>query len=166
MATRVPIVRQISWISLIPQLLFLGLIIFIYYKLNLREPIFFGALTFLVMPFFLRKLFSKDYRRGMKLVKKELFSEAIPFFEKSVEYYIKNKWVDKYRYLTLLSSSKMSYKEMGLCNIAFCYSQTGDVLKAKEYYEQIINEFPNNGIALTGLRFINAVNKNKEDKAN
>ena len=60
----------------------------------------------------------------------------------------------------------MSYKEMGLCNIAICYSQTGDVLKAKEYYEQIINEFPNNGIALVGLRFINAVEKNKEDKAN
>ncbi|HEX3165740.1 MAG TPA: tetratricopeptide repeat protein, partial [Chitinophagaceae bacterium] len=74
-----------------------------------------------------------------------------------VDYFAKNNWVDKYRYLTLLSSSKMTYKEMGLCNIAFCYSQTGNGQKAKEYYEQALREFPENGLAIAALNMLKSV---------
>jgi len=46
---------------------------------------------------------------------------------------------------------------MGLCNIAFCYSQINNGQKAKEYYELTLKEFPDNGLAIAGLRMINSI---------
>ena len=47
---------------------------------------------------------------------------------------------------------------MGLSNIAFCYSQIGNGQKATEYYQQSLNDFPDNGIAITALNMLNSVN--------
>jgi tetratricopeptide (TPR) repeat protein len=170
MATNVPIVRQIAWISLIPQLLLMGLLIYIFHLLELEYALLYGAATYLVLSFVLRNFVTKDHGQGMKLVKQQKFVEAIPFFEKSVDFFTRNTWVDKYRFLTLLSSSKMTYKEMGLCNIAFCYSQTNNGQKAKEYYELTLKEFPENGLATAGLKLINsfaqtAKNENENENA-
>jgi tetratricopeptide (TPR) repeat protein len=156
MASNVPIIRQIAWISLIPQFLFMGLLIYIFHLLELGDAFLYGAATYLVLSFGLRNFVAKDHRQGMKLVKQQKFVEAIPLFEKSVDFFTSNAWVDKYRFLTLLSPSKMTYKEMGLCNIAFCYSQTNNGQKAKEYYELTLNEFPENGLATAGLKMINS----------
>jgi tetratricopeptide (TPR) repeat protein len=154
--SKVPVTNQIAWISIIPQILVMGILVFIYDKLNLHEPLLYGILTYLVLAIGLRNLIAKNHRKGIRFVKQQQFSNAIPFFEKSVDFFSKNKWIDKFRYITLLSCSQMSYKEMGLCNIAFCYSQIDNGLKAKEYYELTLNEFPNNGLALAGLKMINS----------
>jgi tetratricopeptide (TPR) repeat protein len=91
------------------------------------------------------------------LIKEGKFEEAIACFEKSYHFFSRNSWIDKYRYVTLFSASKMSYKEMALCNIAFCYSQVNEGLKAIEYYERTLQEFPENGLAKTGLKMLNSV---------
>jgi Tetratricopeptide repeat. len=157
MASTVPTIRQLSWLSVIPQLIVIGLLIFLYHLANFDQPFIFGALTYSLLALGLRNLIAKNHRQGMRLVKQQKFVDALPYFEKSVDYFAKNNWVDKYRYLTLLSSSKMTYKEMGLCNIAFCYSQTGNGQKAKEYYEQALREFPENGLAIAALNMLKSV---------
>ena len=53
-----------------------------------------------------------------------------------------------------MSASAMSYREMALCNIAFCYSQIGKGMKAIEYYQRVLKEFPNSGLAQSALRMI------------
>jgi tetratricopeptide (TPR) repeat protein len=156
MASNVPTTKQIAWISLIPHFLIMGFIIYLYALLAFDDPFLFGALTYVVISYALRNIVAKNHRQGIRLVKQQKFSEAIPAFEKSVRYFSDNSWVDKYRFLTLLSSSNMTYKEMGLCNIAFCYSQTGNGLKAKDYYEQTLKEFPANGLAIAGLNMLNS----------
>jgi tetratricopeptide (TPR) repeat protein len=159
MASNIPIIRQLSWLSVVPQLIVIGLLIFLYHLAGVEEeePFIFGALTYSLLAFGLRNLIAKNHRQGIRLVKQHKFGDAIPYFEKSVDYFNKNNWVDKYRFLTLLSSSKMTYKEMGLCNIAFCYGQTGNGHKAIEYYEQVLKEFPGNGLAITGLNMLKSV---------
>jgi len=157
MASNVPTIRQISWPSFIFQLILVALLIYLYHLANVDEPFIFGALTYSIVAFILRNLIAKKHRQGIKLVRKQKFGEALPYFEKSVAYFSRNRWVDKYRFLTLLSSSGACYKEMGLCNIAFCYSQTGNGQKAKEYYEQVLKEFPENGLALAGLNMLLSV---------
>ena len=157
MASTVPTIRQLSWLSVIPQLIVIGLLIFLYHLANFDQPFIFGALTYSLLALGLRNLIAKNHRQGMRLVKQQKFVDALPYFEKSVDYFAKNNCVDKYRYLTLLSSSKMTYKEMGLCNIAFCYSQTGNGQKAKEYYEQALREFPENGLAIAALNMLKSV---------
>lgn len=157
MASNVPTVKQVAWISLVPQLIVMGLIIYIFNLSQFEDPFLYGALTYLGLSFFLRNFIAKDHREGMRLVKKENFQEAIEKFERSVAFFAKNKWIDRYRFLTLLSSSKMTYKEMGLCNIAFCYSQTNQGEKAKAYYERALKEFPKNGLAIAGLRMLKSI---------
>jgi len=157
MASNVPMIKQFAWTSIVPQLLLIGLLIYIYHLLDFDEPFIFGALTYSIIAFGLRNFIAKNHRQGIKLVKQKKFAEAIPYFEKSVDYFSTNSWVDKYRFLTLLSSSKMTYREMGLCNIAFCYSQTGNGLKAKEIYRETLNEYPENGLAIAGLNMLTSV---------
>lgn len=157
MPSNVPVIRQLSWLSLVPQLLLIALTIYLYHLGGFEEAFLLGALTYSLIAFLLRTSIAKHHRMGMRLVKQQNYKDAIPYFEKSVEYFSKNNWVDKYRYITLLSSSKMTYKEMGLCNIAFCYSQTGNGPKAKEYYEQALRENPVNGIAVAGINMLQSV---------
>lgn len=159
MAANVPTVRQISWGALLFQLVLIGLLIYLFELLDFGDAFIAAAIAYWALAFGLRNLFAKPHRQGMKLVKSQKFMEALPLFEKSVAYFSKNKWIDRYRFITLLSSSKLTYREMGLCNIAFCYSQTGNGLKAKEVYTQTLQEYPENGLANAGLNILTSLEK-------
>src|ERR1700712_465798 len=119
MSSNVPMIRRVSWPSIGFQLLLLSLVTYGYYVLHLEDPFIYAALTYYFLAFMLRKLIAAAHRKGIELIKKQRFKEAIPFFEKSYLFFTKNSWLDKYRYLTMLSSSGMCYKEMALCNTAF-----------------------------------------------
>ncbi|WP_152425279.1 tetratricopeptide repeat protein [Nafulsella turpanensis] len=136
--------------------IFVKPVIYLWFLTGTGDPLIFGAATYLGVSFMLRTLVPSDHRKGMSLIRKEKYNEAINYFEKSYSFFKQNDWVDKYRYLTLLSSTRLSYKEMALNNIAFCYGQVGDGGKAREYYEKTLNEFPESGIAKAGLRLLNA----------
>ena len=161
MNSKIPVVRQINWISIIPQLVILGIIFIIWKLINIGDPFLSTLVTYLIISISVRFLIPRDHRNGMLLVKQEKFSEAIVYFEKSYDFFSRHNWIDKYRFVTLLSSSRMCYKEMALANIAFCYGQIGNGLKSKEYYEKTLQEYPDNGIARAGLNLINSVT-NKE----
>ena len=134
---------------------------YIWYILSYKEFVFNGLMTYFLIFYILKFSIAKSHRKGIQLVKKQMFEQAIISFEESYSYFNKNAWIDKYRFITLLSSSKISYKEMALNNIAFCYGQIGNGKKSKEYYERTLKEFPDSSLAITGLRMINSV-KNEE----
>lgn len=162
MTHKVPVVKQIAWISAIPQLLLLGSFCYLYYFFGSQRPVFFGSVSYLFLSASLKASIPRYHRKAIKLVKAHNYQEAILLFEESVTFFIKYSWIDKYRFLILLSSSKMTYKELGLCNIAFCYSQIGEGLKAKEYYQRVLNEYPENSLANTALNFVNSLDKKVE----
>ena len=161
MSSKVPTVKQTAWISLLPHLLIIVFLIGIYYLVNPENAILFGVFTYLILSFSLRRLVPKDHRNGIIKNNVSNFREAISDFEKSYFFFKKHEWVDKYRYITLLSSSKISYREMALNNIAFCYGQIGNVEKSKEYYLKTLNEFPESGMAKVALNFINSIENGK-----
>jgi len=160
MSSKVPTVRQTNWFSIIPHLAVMGIIILIWYLINPQKALLFGAGTYLLISFSLRNFIPKDHRNGIKKLDSENYQTAIKDFENSYSYFKKNEWIDKYRFLTLLSSSNMSYREMALANIAFCYGQIGNGEKSKEYYERTLKEFPESGLAKSALKMINSVEKN------
>lgn len=98
----------------------------------------------------------KSHLEAIKLVKQEKFAEAIPLLKDSYETFSKNSWFDMYRYY-LGSISKLTYKEMDLNNIAFCYSQIGDKENSIFYYKKTLSEFPDSGMAKVALTFINTI---------
>ncbi len=159
MSSKIPTVRQINWISIIPHLIIMGVIILICYQFKPEKAFLFGAIIYLAISLSLRNLIPRDHRNGIKKNNEEKFQDAISDFEKSYNFFKKHEWIDKYRFITLLSSSKMSYKEMALVNIGFCYSQIGNGMKAKEYYERTLIEFPENGLAKSALKMIDSIEK-------
>lgn len=162
MSSKVPTIRRIAWISLFPQFLVMGLIMLIWHQFDQTNFVWYGALTYLLISQVTRRTLTRAHRKGMLKVHAEKYEEAIPLFEKSYDFFKRNNWIDQYRYVTLLSSSAMTYKEMALNNIAFCYGQLGDGQKAKAYYERTLREFPHNGLAKAGLNMLNATMKEKE----
>lgn len=153
----VPTVRQISWGHLLLQFPLIGLFIYGYYLLELEYFGPWGSATYFLLALVLRGLLAGANHRGMQLVKQQRFAEALPFFERSVAFFTAHRWVDTYRFLTMFSSSSMSYKEMALCNIAFCYGQMGQGLRAKAAYERVLQEYPANGLAHAALNLINSL---------
>ena len=161
MSSNPPVVQQVAWISLIPQIAFILILISIYNHLGYSNSEIYGAFTYLFLSTALRYFIPKNHRIGLSLTRSKQFEKAIPEYEKSYEFFSKNDWIDKYRFLTLMSSSKMNYKEMALCNIAFCYSQLGNGAKSIEYYQKTVEEFPENQIAQSALKMLGSASNIK-----
>jgi len=167
MASNVPVVKQIAWMSIIPQLIILFIIIMLFVQLKVPNPPIVGAIVYWTSSLALRYFVPKSHREGMKFTKQQEYEKAIASFKTSYDFFTKYRWVDNNRYLTLLSSSKMCYREMALCNIAFCYSQIGKGTNAIEYYTLVLEEYPDNGLAQSGLAILNSLkdqSQNSSDK--
>lgn len=152
MASSQPIVRQFSYFSLLPQILIIGIFYFICYMIGVYNPLSDALIIFLIISIVLKFLIPIHHRKGVRLFKKMQYLEAIEEFEKSYVFFKKHIWVDKFRSITLLSSSRISYIEMALANIAFCYSQAGNGNKSREYYQKTLQEFPESKLALSALK--------------
>ena len=156
MASKKPIVKQIAWLSVFPQIALLIGMIFLAQFMGFKNFIFPGLIMYLAISLPLRFGVPHHHRKGIALVKKGAFAEAIPFFEKSYIFFKKYKWIDTYRYITLLSSSRISYTEMALLNIAFCHGQSGDGQMSRHYYEKTLHAFPDSEMANASLRMFDA----------
>ena len=56
------------------------------------------------------------------------------------------------------SASEMCDREMALVSLGFCYGQVGVGVRARYYYEQAVQEFPENknGMAEAAIRLMDA----------
>ena len=166
MASGKPVVRQVAWISMIPQLAVIIILIVVCSMLirpyELASCI--AMVIYLSASLLLRNLIPHNHRSGMRLVRSGNYEQAISEYEKSYAFFSEHEWIDKYRFITLLSSGRMTYKEMALVNIAYCYTQIGDGRRAKEYYEKTLQQFPDSEMAKSALRMLNSVS-NAENSA-
>ena len=165
MASNVPVVKQIAWMSIIPQLIILFIIIMLFVQLKVPNPPIVGAIVYWTCSIALRYFVPKSHREGMKFTKLQAYEKAIVSFKNSYDFFTKYRWVDNNRYLTLLSSSKMCYRETALCNIAFCYSQIGKGTNAIEYYSLVLEEYPENGLAQSGLAILNSLRDQSQNSS-
>lgn len=172
MPSNIPIVRQFSWTSLLVQTLVITFLGFIAYLVGLNEVLIYegfaanfiwGAVGHLCIWFFVRNTILKNHAKGVRLVKQNDFANAIPFFKDSLDLLNKNLWLDKARYF-LGSNSEISYREMDLNNLGFCYSQIGEKTNAILYYKKTLSEFPDSGMAKTALTFIDTMTHDTLDK--
>jgi len=161
MPSSLPIVRQIAWISVVPQLALIAILMGGAYFAGFEPPIVVGAAAFLAISLALRRLIPRDHRAGIALFRREMFADALPHFQRSYEFFTRHRWLDDWRFIALLSSSRISYREMALLNVAYCYGQTGDGKKSRDYYERVVREFPGSQIAEASLRMIEAASELK-----
>jgi tetratricopeptide (TPR) repeat protein len=153
-ASSLPIVRQVAWLSVVPQLTLMAALIAVCYALGFHNPVFAGALVYLILSFTLRRAIPRHHRAGLRFFKQERFADAIPQFQQSHEFFLEHAWLDRWRALTLLSSSRVSYREMALLNLAFCLAQTGQRQQALATYKQALAEFPDSKLAQVSIRML------------
>lgn len=151
-----PVLRQTARISLLPQLFVMGVLAAAF--ILLVKPVWLAVclsgMVYLALSFTLERCIPRHHRRGMLLCKQGSYIKAIEAFQKSYDFFCRHAWIDKYRYLTLLSASKASYTEMALVNIAFCYVKLKDVTLAIEYYQRTLVLFPDSEMAKGALKII------------
>ena len=151
----------LAWLGVLFQLALIALFaFFIASVFSVRESasaIFFAALTHAVLYRIMRKVFTAEHRHGISLFRAKKFSEAAPHFEASYQALGRRPWLDRFRWLLLGSAGAISYREMALCNAAFCYSQSGDGTRATALYEQTLQEFPGSSLATAALNMIPSV---------
>lgn len=156
--SRPPVIRQISWPAVLPQLMALACAMAVgAYVAPRSNGTFLGAAAYLAYSIGSRTMIARDHRRGVRLYRKQEYSAAIQAFEDSYRFFARNPWIDRFRAVVMMSPSAVSYREMALCNIAFCYSQLGNGEKAESYYRRALDEFPNSGLAAAALRMIESV---------
>jgi tetratricopeptide (TPR) repeat protein len=96
-------------------------------------------------------------RRGIRLVKQGLFEEAIAEYEKSYVFFSNNLWIDRFRHVILLVPTQWAFRELALLNIAYCHGQLGNKIETIAAYERVLQEFPDNYMAQTSLKFITTI---------
>ncbi|MGC1272829.1 MAG: hypothetical protein WBC44_03920 [Planctomycetaceae bacterium] len=149
-------VRQASWIAVLPQLLALAAAIVLGWTLTgtPRGGLYLGAGFYLAWSIGSRWIVARSHRQGIQLVRQGRFADAIPHFETSYEFFSRHEWLDRYRAFLLMSASAASYRDMALVNQAFCHAQTGNGDQAIRLYEQAQREFPASALASTALQLI------------
>jgi len=152
MASKQPFVKQIAWISLIPQLGVGAVLCGVMFAIGAPVPIVTGVVAYLLLWMGIQLTVLAQPRRAIRLLKRKDFVAAIPELEEIYAFFTRHLWIDKYRYLTLLVSSRMSYREMALINLAYCHAQNGNGAKSKEYYQRALDEFPDSEIAQSALK--------------
>lgn len=156
MSTQVPIVRQIWWIAVIPQLAAFVLAVIVASRFSPSNGLLYGAMGYLSYSLATRYIVTRDHRNGIALVKQLRFADAIVPFQKSLEFFDRNPWIDRCRSIVLMSASAASYREMALTNIGFCYSQIGNGKEARAYFEKCLERFPNSSLATAALKMMDA----------
>jgi tetratricopeptide (TPR) repeat protein len=156
MSSSTPIVKQISWKAIPARLPLLLVIMLICSLFNSQVAIIVGVISYITITTVVPRLAALTINKGIKLVRQEKFQEAIPYFEHSYDFYERNSWIDKYRFLVVFSSSKISYREINLCNIAFCYGQLQQKEKCIEAYQRALQHFQDSSLAKSALRVLEA----------
>lgn len=146
MCSKIPIIRKIAWVALVPQLtlMFSLFFVFCFFIPSTYLALMASATTFLFLSFSLRGLIALNHRKGVFLSKRGYYEQAIEAFRTSYDFFLKYEWVDQFRYITMLSSSRFYYREMALMNMAFCYTKLGEFDTAKELYQKTRALFPEN----------------------
>jgi tetratricopeptide (TPR) repeat protein len=158
MAANISFVKtQYAYISIIPRLLVFAVLCLLFYPLDKHIFFILAIVVYYCLYIELNILIPTDHRKGIQLIKKGKFEEAIPCFQKSADYFTKYAWIDKYRYLTLLLSSKRTMWEISMCNEAWCLLQIKKIDEAKRIYEKVLDKYPKNAVANTSIMTINSI---------
>ena len=159
----IPMIKKVSYLRLIPQIMFLLLINYLLDVFKIASdfiPVIFYSIIILVLyQYLIRYTLTIEHAKGIILLKKGKFAEAIEHFSNSFDFFDKHRYLDKWRSILFLNPTQYDYRELALTNMAFCYTQIGNGDKAKELYEKCLREYPKNGIAFSALNIMNSVTK-------
>lgn len=157
MPYKLPLIKQTGWISLIPHLLVLSVVMVLASLAGVGGPALVGAVLYVFLAVLSRRILGRYHEKGMAHLKQGEFSKALENFQGSLELFRRYKWVDKWRYLTLVSPGRICYREMALLNMAYCSGQLGQEASARELYQETLAEFPESAMARAAIQVLDTL---------
>lgn len=154
--SRAPIVGQISWLNFTVVMVLVTAVLLVCNRFFGQYGVFIAIGIMLFFIFFLRYTVGGEHAAAIAHVKRGEFDKAILRYENSLAFFTRHAWVDTFRAVTMLSASAMTYREMAMLGMAYCYAQIGDGKSAREYYERCLREYPHNVMAAGALRLMDA----------
>lgn len=154
--SKTPIVRPVSWLNAGITIGILAAFVFVGFALAGNSGVVLGAILYLALSQILRRAIPRHHLKAIQHCKRQEFDQAIPEFQRSVAFFRDHEWIDRCRAVTMLSAAGMWYREMALVSLGFCYAQIGDGRNARQSYEQCLLEFPDNEMAKSALRLMDA----------
>ena len=159
----VDLIRQVNWIAFVLHAFLVGIItiILLFAGLKTDLSILISAVSYMGLSVVLQRTIPRHHRMGFRLLVHKEYEMAALAFEKSWNFFCKNKWLDDYRAILLLSASSISYREMSLINRSLCFWRSGNIEKALESYKDVLKHFPNSRLAKEAIDYIE--NPNPEE---
>jgi tetratricopeptide (TPR) repeat protein len=155
-----PVIRQLYWPGLIPQLLAVAVLSVATWLVlpatDLGLAIFVGAIVYLIFCRLMRWSLVRDHTQGMRAYQAGRFQDAIFHFEASHRFFSDHRRLDACRSLLFGVASQNSYRVIALGNMAYCYGQLGDGGKAIELFERVLQEMPEHAVAKSSLNLLRA----------
>jgi tetratricopeptide (TPR) repeat protein len=136
--------QETNWFAVVPRIILLALLVLFFYSSHIRFFYMYAALTQIPISWGIKRLLvPRSVYISTELIRNAEFDKAIPEIDKALMYFDKHAWIDKYRILLLISSSKRSIKEILIINKVYCLSQTGHEEEAQTLYKSVIKQYPN-----------------------
>lgn len=155
-----PVVREIHWPGVIPQVIAISVIALIVHvcvaTLDLPKIVCAAALIYLIICRSLRAIFVRDHKLGILEYRAGHFEAAITHFEASHRFFAAHRWLDRWRSPLMGVASWNPYRVIALANMAYCHAQLGDGAKAIELFEAVLREVPDHTVAKASLNMLRA----------
>ncbi len=141
-------VRPRNWLYELLVCLEILLILAIWWILteSRQKAFLFGALTYFSLAWPLRLTLQWNHRKGIQFFQRRNYKEAATAFQKSFDFFSVHPWIDKYRFVTMFSTSALPYQQMALNNMGLCYLYMGENEKALQSLHklaQMNSSYPN-----------------------
>lgn len=140
-------IRTRNWLFEVPAIIAGTLFILIWLLVfdSWKPALILGSLTYLVVVWTLRLTLQKHHLKGMQCIRKEDYAEGAAAFQRSYAFFTKYPWIDRYRCITMFSSSALPYRQMALNNMGFCLLRIGETARAWDAYKLLASlnrDFP------------------------
>jgi tetratricopeptide (TPR) repeat protein len=153
MPRKVPVVRELRWLYVLPQFVAMAVAIGVCIAaLGYPAGLVLGASIYLGYSLGARAILARHHRSGVRLVLRRRWAEALPCFQRSQAFFERFPWLDRYRQIFLMSSSGASYHEMAVVNQATCLVHLERGAEARRLYERVLELYPDSPMAEAALK--------------
>ena len=160
MQQKMPVVRQLHWVEVIPQVVAIAAVALLIQafppRIGFFRASFIAALAYLIFCRLMRTWLTRDHILGMKAYQAQHFDDAILHFDNCYRFFSGHRTLDAWRSMLFGVSSRNPYRVIALCNKAYCYGQTLRGPEAIKLYEEVLNEDPDCKLAQAQVAMLRA----------
>jgi len=142
--------RRMSRLGLVVVVVLCSLVLAVSVVLVPERGVQVGASVLLLYVLLTRLIFTGDHQLALWHQTHQEYELAIPRLEASLAYFERHPWLDRLRFVLMLSPTGYRYRELALLGLGHCNAQLGR-LEARDHYQACLRLNPRNTAARAAL---------------